>query len=246
MTPGPHQDPQSRSRAPTASDADCAQSIVAVVAEALDGYANQVWCFGLPVLSAHRKALGIVAQMAAQLLHGASAMFKAPLPYAAAALVRQLIETDYLLFLFGLDEAEAESWINGTDEDHKRLFQPAAMRRRAGDRFDVEEYSHHCRYGGHPRPAACSLVDRHHTATSDPIRLFWVDLANHAVRVWDHYKLAAERCSPTNVYPEGWSRIDLDCKRWWDVSRACRVWVAEIAAQQGAAADDRPQAGDRG
>jgi hypothetical protein len=210
------------------ADATKAKTVVDIVAPALDRFADQVWCFGIPNTSDERRALGMVAQMAAELTLGAAAMFEAGKAYAGASLVRQLIEADYLLFLFGQDSGEAARWFNGTVEQHKRLFQPAAMRKRSLGRFDVDEYDRHCEMGGHPRPAARALVDRHHLTTTDPSALLWGDLANHVVRLWGHYKTAAVSCSPTNVYPERWQPLDTACEAWWEDSRELQVLVAEI------------------
>lgn len=127
----------------------------------------------------------MVAQMAAELVLGAEAMFDAQRVYAGSSLVRQLIETDYLLFLFAQDPTEAERWLTGTPEQRRSLFQPGAMRKRAGTRFDVDEYSWHCEMGGHPRPAARALVDRHHVFSRDVAPVLWLDLAGHAARIWD-------------------------------------------------------------
>jgi hypothetical protein len=209
-----------------------ARALVDVVAPKLDQFADQVWCFGILGTPDERRALGLVAQMAAELMIGAATMYEAGRFYAGASLVRQLIEVDYLLFLFGSDAGEASRWINGTPEDLKKLFQPAAMRKRSGDRFDVDEYSRHCEMGGHPRPAARSLVDRHHLVTPNPAWVLWTDFANHIVRLWNHYKLAAERCSPNNVYPDRWAPLDAACDAWWNGMREHRS-----AAQQGVATD---------
>lgn len=131
------------------ADAVGAKSLVDFVAPALDHFADQVWCFGLGATSDERKALGLVAQMGAELMLGAAAMYQAAKLYAGSSLVRQLIEVDYLSFLLGMDSAEGSRWLNGGATEHKQLFQPAAMRKRAGSRFDVDEYSRHCEMGGH-------------------------------------------------------------------------------------------------
>jgi hypothetical protein len=201
------------------ADAAGAKALVATVAPALDRFADQVSCFGLPTVSDERRALGMVAQMGAELVLGAAALFESGRPYAGASLVRQLIEVDYLLFLFGQDSVEAARWINGTASEHKQLFRPAAMRSRSLGRFDVDEYSRHCEIGGHPRPAAWALVDRHHLSSANPSALLWADLANHVVRLWDHYKTAAVSCSPTNVYPDRWRPLDSACEVWWTNTR---------------------------
>jgi hypothetical protein len=201
---------------------EAARTLLRSLAPRLDQLADQVWCFGVTTTTERRRALGMVAQMAAELILGAESMFDARRTYAGSSLVRQLIETDYLLFLFGQDPIEAERWLTGTPEQHKSMFQPGAMRKRSGTRFDVDEYSRHCEMGGHPRPAARALVDRHHLSSRDVAPVLWLDLAGHAARIWDHYKAAVAVCSPTNVYPDRFAAIDADVKRWWDASRAVR------------------------
>jgi hypothetical protein len=210
------------------ADRDGARALVNQIAPALDRFADQVWCFGIGVTPDERRALGLVAQMGGELLLGASAMFEATRLYAGASLVRQVIEIDYLLFLFGMDSNEASRWLNASQDEMMRLFKPSEMRKRSAGRFDVDEYSRHCEMGGHPRPAGAPLVDRHHLASVDPLPIMWVDLANHAVRIWDNYKIAAATCSPTNVYPERWAPVDVACDIWVKSSEETRKMVAKI------------------
>lgn len=99
-------------------------------------------------------------------------------------------------------------------------------------RFDVDEYSRHCEIGRHPRPAAWALVDRHHLSSANPSTLLWADLANHVVRLWDHYKTAAVSCSPTNVYPDRWRPLDCACEAWWTKTREHRLLVASIRSDK--------------
>lgn len=198
-----------------------ARAVVRLTAPKFDGLADQVWCFGMAT-DDRRRALGLVSQMAADLLLGADAMFEQRRAYAGASLVRQLIETDYLLFLFALDPDEPTKWLRGTVEEHKKLFMPAAMRQRAAGRFDVDEYADHCEMGGHPRPAGRSLFDRHHLTSGDPLPMLWMDLAIHAARVWEHYKLAVVDCSPTNVYPERFAELDAVFDTWLAGSASLR------------------------
>jgi hypothetical protein len=231
-----------RDAAVKTADAAGAKALVQEVSRGLDHFADQIWCLGLGATSDERRALGLVAQMAADLILGAATMFDLGHLYAGSSLVRQLIEADYLLFLFGIDRDEGTRWLNGTADDHRRLFQPAAMRSRSDGRFDVDEYARHCEMGGHPRPAARSLVDRHHLVSADPSALLWADLAGHTARVWDHYKVAALTCSPTNVYPDRWAPLDALCLGWWEASRAHRALVARIGVVVGdvVASSERP------
>src|SRR5438552_3104832 len=109
-------------------DSDAARRVVNYVASELDGFAAQVWAFGSAEGS--RRAVAVVAQMGAELAIGASQLYEAERWYAGAALVRQLIETEYLLHLFARDSAEPEKWLKATQEEARLMFSPKNMRDR--------------------------------------------------------------------------------------------------------------------
>jgi hypothetical protein len=158
--------------------------------------------------------------MGAELALGASQLFEAQRWYAGAALVRQLIEVEYLLFLFAVDSEEPERWVNASDEDVRRMFSPPAMRDRSRGRFRAEEYSSHCERGGHPRLPGHVLL-REHLLLVDPERrellnpaVLGVDLAQHVERMWGHYVAAVTRYSPSNVYPDRFEMIAVLFAKW--------------------------------
>jgi hypothetical protein len=108
--------------------------------------------------------------------------------YGAAALVRQIVEIEYLLCLFALDGDEPAKWASSDLDSVKKQYRPAEMRKRCGDRFRLNEYAAHCQVGGHPRFAAGYVLPEHVRLgpLSDAV-LFaagWVDLAQHLVQVW--------------------------------------------------------------
>jgi hypothetical protein len=154
------------------SDSAAAQRMAVAVANELDGLAAQVWAFGMA--EGARRAVAIVAQMGAELAVGAAQLYSACRWYAGAALVRQLIEVEYLLFLFATDDEEPERWLRASDADAKKTFSPAEMRARSAGRFLVEEYQTHCKIGGHPRVSGHLLLKEHINAhqrfTSEAIR----------------------------------------------------------------------------
>jgi hypothetical protein len=195
-----------------------ARQLVTNVAEELDGLAAQIWACGLS--EGARKALAVVAQMGAELALSASYLYELKRWYAGAALVRQLIEVEYLLFLFANDPNEPNRWLNATPEEARRTFSPANMRTRSDGRFSADEYSIHCELGGHPRLNAHLLLREHFTVTNrDPLEIFdpavqWVDLAQHVERMWGHYVTAVAMHSPTNVYPERFSKIQTLFDAW--------------------------------
>ncbi|MEX0885913.1 MAG: hypothetical protein WD009_05695 [Phycisphaeraceae bacterium] len=197
---------------------DGAKRVVEFAARELDGLAAQVWAFGMATGS--RRAVAIVAQMGAELGLCAAQLYEAERWYAGACLVRQLIEVEYLLFLFATDSEEPERWLKASPETVRRMFSPYAMRKRAGDRFRASEYASHCELGGHPRRQGHVLLREHlsfsdHRAMplADPAVL-WVDLAQHMERLWGNYRDAVENHSPTNVYPDRFREVDQVFSAW--------------------------------
>jgi hypothetical protein len=77
--------------------------------------------------------------------------------YAVGAVIRQLIECEYLLALFNEDLDYAKRWLESTPDEVRESFAPAKMRKLTGT-FSNEEYWGHCSTGGHPAPkgARCS------------------------------------------------------------------------------------------
>jgi hypothetical protein len=200
------------------ADVTAAQRMAIAVAEELDGLAAQVWAFGMA--EGARRAVAVVAQMGAELAVGAAQLYKASRWYAGAALVRQLIEVEYLLFLFATDDDEPERWLNASDAEAKKTFSPHEMRERSGGRFLVDEYQTHCKIGGHPRVSGHLLLQEHITSIdTSPPKLFdpsiqWVDLAQHLERLSAHYMAAVARHSPTNMYPDRFAKIAQFASEW--------------------------------
>ena len=162
----------------------------------------------------------MVAQMGAELAVCAAQLYVSERWYGGAALVRQLIETEYLLFLFGTDAAEPDRWLRADPQEARRVFAPGTMRERSSGRFRAEEYSVHCEVGGHPRVSGHVLLREHLTPLpGDTARLFdpavqWVDLAQHVERLWTNYTAAVRLHSPSNVYPHRFGRIDELSAAW--------------------------------
>src|SRR5438445_7347489 len=60
---------------------------------------------------------GLLIEMTAELAEGAAPLFSAGLFYPGAALVRQLLECNYLLALAGERRAEMAAWLDGSVAD---------------------------------------------------------------------------------------------------------------------------------
>jgi hypothetical protein len=136
---------------------------------------------------------GRVMQTAASLSEGTIQLLETGNRYAASALIRQLIEIEYLLWLFRIDSTAAADWLTITDEKGRSRFRPGSMRRRSGKRFQAGEYHTHCEMGGHPHPRGGGLLPERYFANAESearlVELLWLDFAIHLDRAWREYEL---------------------------------------------------------
>src|SRR5436309_8395259 len=78
------------------------------LAEALAGTGAVLWAFGLA--EPPRRGIAVAIQMAGETARGAVALLRTDNRDGAAALVRQLVEMEYLLCLFAMDKSEPSRW----------------------------------------------------------------------------------------------------------------------------------------
>jgi hypothetical protein len=135
--------------------------------------------------------LALVVQTGGELLSGATTLLDGDNLYGAAALLRQLVEVEYLAWAFSEDEEQAMAWIRASPKERLQLWQPGHLRKRANGRFQRSDYSGHCERGGHPTPEATLLLPDHGRRVGPGI--WWLDLAEHGVRTWGHVVAAADR-----------------------------------------------------
>lgn len=162
------------------------QSTCDVLAQALATTGAVLWAFGMA--EQPRRSVAAAIQMGGETARGAAALLRDSNRYGAAALVRQLLEIEYLLCLFAKDRDEPSKWASMDFDAVRREYQPARMRKRCGDRFRSSEYSVHCQVGGHPRYAAAYVLPEHLRPGpfSEQVILAtgWVDLGQHLVQIW--------------------------------------------------------------
>lgn len=135
--------------------------------------------------------LGTVVQIAGELSTGVIALLDQGNRYGAAALLRQLVEVEYLTWAFAEDEEEAMNWIRSSKEERMQFWQPRHIRSRAGGRFRGIDYALHCESGGHPSPGGIRLLPTH--SGREPDFFEWNDLAFHGQSAWDYTLAAADR-----------------------------------------------------
>lgn len=97
------------------------------------------------------RAVSTVVCMAAELAEAAVLMVEKHRFYAVVAVIRQLIECEYLLALFNEDLDYARRWRESTPDEVRESFTPAKMRKLVG-KFSNEEYWNHCSTGADTPP----------------------------------------------------------------------------------------------
>ena len=132
-------------------------------------------------------AAGLTSSVAGELVSGIVVLAEARVAYGAAALVRQLVETEYLAWAVTQDPEDALDWLTSTKRVRMAKWQPGRIRGRADGRFPNSDYGNHCEVGGHPTPeGARAILDG---------RDLWVEVtlyetALHGSNAW-HYLMKA-------------------------------------------------------
>ena len=127
-------------------------------------------------------AIALLFRIAGQLTSASADLFLDGRHYAAAALLRQMVEIEYLAWAFQNEDQEAERWLRSTSEERRNFFTPAKLRQAADGKFRSKDYGYHCELGGHPVPGSFVLFSDN--AVFHQILLS--DLLGHTGRIWDH------------------------------------------------------------
>lgn len=149
--------------------------------------------------------LATVAQIGGELAKGAIQLLQAENLYAASALIRQLVEIEYLAKAFANENEIAAEWLRADREARREFWSPEKLRRRTGGTFLRTDYWNHCDRGGHPTREGISLLPGHERMYSGYI---WVDLANHLKSIWTSSTVGAERLLG-GPFPDDWKIPDV-------------------------------------
>jgi hypothetical protein len=155
--------------------------------------------------------LAAVAQIGGQLATGAVQLLKAANNYGALALIRQLVEVEYLAAAFAAEHEIAKDWLRADREQRRSFWTPARLRERAEGRFLNTDYWDHCERGGHPTPRGMDLLPGHHGVAP---AFLWVDLAGHLSGIWRDTVQAATRIG--GEIPSSWdiARVEAAIEAW--------------------------------
>lgn len=141
-------------------------------------------------------ACGRSASAAGALCRGVIALLDAGNPYAAGALVRQLVEIEYLVWCFATEPTAAAAWLRSSSDERRKHWGPASLRKRANKVFRSNSYWSHCELGGHLTPVLSGSL----LYSSEVNReLMWPDFISHAAHAWEGLVAAAKDHTEFNI-----------------------------------------------
>jgi len=158
--------------------------------------------------------ISTVTQIGGELVRGALVLLRQGNTYGASALLRQLVEVQYLAWAFAENDVGAERWLRSTPEERAQTWQPRQLRKTSRGRFPTRDYQAHCELGGHPTPEATRLLPDH--SDRIPSAFLWVELAAHCTGIWSHVTAAGKRL--------GWASVIGGLPSALAFSRAIQVW----------------------
>ncbi len=128
-------------------------------------------------------AVSTLLRIATQLVSASADLFVDGRAYAAAALLRQMVEIEYLAWAMATRDGDGELWLRSDRQQRESFFTPAKLRKAAQGKFRGKDYGYHCELGGHPVPRGASILLEGDTVTP---QLLLADMLGHAGRIWDH------------------------------------------------------------
>ncbi|MEM6564343.1 MAG: hypothetical protein AAF665_07855 [Pseudomonadota bacterium] len=127
--------------------------------------------------------ISLLLRIAAELSENTVKLFEEKQTYTAAALLRQIVEVEYLAWAFENRDRDAEKWLRSSKDERWEIFRPAKLRKAAGKQFRAKDYGYHCDMGGHPTPSAMTLMANDTLV----IQLLLSDLLGHMAGIWNHF-----------------------------------------------------------
>lgn len=128
------------------------------------------------------QAIALLLRIAGELARAAGKMLSKDEHYAGAALVRQIVEIEYLTWTFKENYRSAHDWLRSSHNDRRKMFQPVQLRKTSKGRFLDKDYQTHCEQGGHPVPIGAFLLNANSPKSA---QVLLIDLLCHCWRTWD-------------------------------------------------------------
>ncbi len=127
--------------------------------------------------------VSVLLRIGSQLISASAELLTKGRPYAGAALLRQIVEIEYLAWAFETRDQDAARWLRSDRKIREEFFKPAKLRKASEGKFRGKDYGFHCELGGHPVPTGTVLL----TGDQLTAQLLLSDLLGHTGGVWDHF-----------------------------------------------------------
>ncbi len=142
--------------------------------------------------------------------------------YPAWTLIRQLVETEFILWRFMNDIAQMPVWLHSTPEERRQNWKPGKIYRHDDNDYRQKDYWYHCELGGHPTPDGARVIVGAPGTPVSLASLFSEDIA-HSWEGWRHLAEAAKlvdgQCG-TNIWNE---LVVIDAEFGSTISQWCSV-----------------------
>ncbi|MFD4467374.1 hypothetical protein ACFWPA_03685 [Rhodococcus sp. NPDC058505] len=152
------------------------------------------------------EGLSRIAVTAAALGYGVVQLVGVNNHYPAYALLRQLVETEFVLWKFGHDPSTIPGWLNSDRDERERTWKPSKIYRNADNDYRQKDYSGHCEMGGHPTPLGTLIASGERSAVAEASVLG--DLIGHLRDSWGHIVSTADALDSKWIQSEPCVSID--------------------------------------
>lgn len=129
--------------------------------------------------------MSILLRIGSQLVSASSELLSRGHAYAGAALLRQVVEVEYLAWAFENRDRDAERWLQSDPETRSKFFRPSKLLDAAEGNFRGKDYGYHCELGGHPMPSTAAMLLKEDDSGTHQLLLS--DLLGHTGSIWDSF-----------------------------------------------------------
>jgi hypothetical protein len=157
-------------------------------AKILGELGSHAFIHGLLVGGKEISAFSILSGLAADISASFATLMRSGNEYSAAALLRQLVEFEYLFFIAYQDKSELGKWLAADGDTLRKQFTPQKMRKKSNGIFSDQEYWTHCDMGGHPNPKARAFLAGE-SKNMKMVAFLLPDGVHHFRRLWTSVKL---------------------------------------------------------
>ena len=109
--------------------------------------------------------------------------------YPASALLRQLVEAEFIMWRFAQDVNSMAAWLNSTEEDRRTAWRPSVIYRDKNNEYRQKDYAGHCELCGHPTPIGARIAAG--VQSFIPLASLFSDEIHHSRDAWQHLMQAA-------------------------------------------------------